>query len=617
MNDRPLCVKMRASLKGEHVSGAERIVRESSVAKTLSDLASRALNHSKGRPDFINLKVEEPGEMLYLKALDVFTNETSTPAEGRAKAAELLKSAGVARADEIMSLFKDSYSMRGAMLVDADTLERLEPDRERGVRATRMDSSDSLECGASCGKNHFAEALVLAAKVANAPGIVGEVCVSDDPDYVTGYVASKSIGYQRITVMKGKGDPSGGRIFLYRGPHESVPATIRYLESQSVLVSVGERAVGAPPLDISGELEAIGAAGLARKCRVIDPEDLVVMASNDYLGLAHDPRVVEAAMVAAKKWGAGTGGSRLATGTQPPHLALERHIAEFKGTEACVLYATGYMANLGVITALAKKGDVILSDELNHASIIDGCRLSGAEVVVYRHADLDDLDRKLASVRGARRILAVSDGVFSMDGDILDLPRFIEICRARGAFSIVDEAHATGVVGATGRGLKEHFGCANPDVVVGTLSKALGSEGGFAAVTRELAEYLANKSRPFIFSTAPSAASVAAADAALSVLESEPSRVERLRDNVRFFLSELAAKGIDVQTDSAIVPIIVGDERRAVEVAKALEEKGFMMSAIRYPTVAKGAARLRVAISSSHSRSQLSSAAQAIAASMV
>ena len=617
MNDRPFCVKMRASRNGEHVSGAERIVREGSVAKTLSDLAERALNHSKGRPDFINLKVEEPGEILHLKALDVSVNEVSTEAEGRERAAELLKSAGIARAGEIMSLFESSYSMRGAMLVDADTLERLEPDRERGVRATRMDSAESLENGASCGKNHFAEALVLATKVANAPGIVGEVCVSDDPDYVTGYVASKSIGYQRITVMKRMGDPSGGRIFLYRGPRESVPATIRYLESQSVLVSVPERAGTTPSADVAGELEAMAAAGLSRRCRVIGDEGLVVMASNDYLGLARDPRVIEAAAEAAKRWGAGSGGSRLTTGTQPPHLALERHIAEFKGTEACVLYATGYMANLGVITAFAKKGDVILSDELNHASIIDGCRLSGAEIMVYRHADLDDLERKLASVRGARRILAVSDGVFSMDGDILDLPRFLGICRARGAFSIVDEAHATGVVGATGRGLKERFGCGDPDVVVGTLSKALGSEGGFAAVTRELAEYLVNRSRPFIFSTAPSAASVAAADAALSVLESEPSRVERLKENVSFFVSSLAANGIDVRTESAIVPIIVGDERRAVEIARKLEARGFVISAIRYPTVPKGSARLRVAISSSHERSQLSAAAQAIAASMV
>ena len=608
---------MRASRNGEHVSGAERIVREGAVAKTLSDLAERALNHSKGRPDFINLKVEEPGEIQCLEALGVSVNEVSTEAEGREKAAELLKSAGIARAGEIMSLFKSSYSMRGAMLVDADTLERLEPDRERGVRATRMDSARSLEDGASCGKNHFAEALVLATKVANAPGIVGEVCVSDDPDYVTGYVASKSIGYQRITVMKEKGDPSGGRIFLYRGPRESVPETIRYLESQSVLVSCGERAAGAPPSDVAGELEAMAAAGLSRKCRVIDQDHLVVMASNDYLGLARDPRVIEAAAEAAKKWGAGSGGSRLTTGTQPPHLALERHIAEFKGTEACVLYATGYMANLGVITAFAKKGDVILSDELNHASIIDGCRLSGAEIMVYRHADLDDLERKLASVRGARRILAVSDGVFSMDGDILDLPRFLGICRARGAFSIVDEAHATGVVGAAGRGLAEHFGCAHPDVVIGTLSKALGSEGGFAAVTRELAEYLVNRSRPFIFSTAPSAASVAAADAALSVLESEPSRVERLKENVSFFVSSLAANGIDVRTESAIVPIMVGGEWRAVEIARKLESRGFVISAIRYPTVPKGSARLRVAISSTHERSQLSAAAQAIAASMV
>ena len=616
---------MRASRKGEHVSGAERIVCEDAVAETLSALAERALNHSKGHPDFINLKVEEPGEIVRLRALEVTTNETATPEEGRAKAAELLSAAGVTRAAEVMDLFRDSYSMRGAMLVDADTLERLEPNRERGVRATRMDAAESLHGGASCGKNHFAEALVLATKVANAPGIVGEVCVSDDPDYVTGYVAAKGIGYQRITVMKEMGDPCGGRIFLYRGPKEKVDETIRFLEGQSVVVE-GTAPSPNPRLraTIGEELKAISDAGLYRKCRVLDAatgpaakvecadgrvRELVVMASNDYLDLARDPRVTGAAAEAAKKWGAGSGGSRLTTGTQPPHVALERHLASFKGTEAAVLYATGYMANVGVLTALAGKGDVVFSDELNHASIIDGCRLSGADVVVYRHADMDGLDRALAARGGAGRKVVVSDGVFSMDGDLLDLPRFLEICRRHGAFSVVDEAHATGVVGKTGRGLSEHFGCGHSDVVVGTLSKALGSEGGFACVGRELADYLVNKSRPFIFSTAPGAASVAAGDAALSVLEAEPWRVARLRENVGFFVSELASRGIAVSTESAIVPVVVGDERRAVEVARRLEERGFLVSAIRYPTVAKGAARLRFAVMSSHTRESLSAAA--------
>ena len=632
-DDRPLCVKMRASRKCEHVSGAERIVCERDVPKTLSALAERALRHSKGRPDFINLKVEEPGAIERLRALDVATNKTSTPEEGLAKAAMLLKAAGVGRAEEIMALLRDSYYMRGAMLVDADTLERLEPDRERGVRATRMDAAESLQSGAFCGKNHFAEAIVLATKVANAPGIVGEVCISDDPDYVTGYVASKSIGYQRITVMKEMGDSCGGRIFLYRGSHEGVAETIRYLETQSVIVEGTSQIAHNPnaPVraSIGDELKSIAEAGLSRRCREMDAatgpvasvvcsdgciRELVVMASNDYLDLARDPRVTEAAAAAARKWGAGSGGSRLTTGTQPPHLALERHLAAFKGVEACVLYATGYMANVGVLTALARKGDLILSDELNHASIIDGCRLSGADVVVYRHLDMDDLAHKLSKHGNAQRVIAVSDGVFSMDGDLLDLPRFLEICRAGGALSIVDEAHATGVVGATGRGLSEHFGCGHPDVIIGTLSKALGAEGGFACTTQEIADYLVNKSRPFIFSTAPGAASVAAGDAALSVLEAEPWRVAKLKENVAFFVSELAANGVSAATDSAIVPILLGDERRATMAAAELEKQGFLISAIRYPTVAMGSARLRVAVMGSHTRDQLSAAARAVSA---
>lgn len=625
---RALCVKMRASCDGAHISGAERIVRERDVPQTLADLAARALHHSKGTPDFINLKVEEPGAMIRLKALPVTTVETSDPEEGRRKAAELLAAEGIDRADEIIAMFEGSYSLRGAMLVDADTLERLEPDRARGVRATRMDSAQSLEGGANCGKNHFAEAIVLATKVANAPGIVGELCVSDDPDYVTGYVATKSGGYRRITVVKRMGDPGGGRIFLYRGPREGVAETIRFIESQSVLVDCSALSSMTPrSASISGELGEIAAAGLSRKCRELESptgpvalmggkagarRELVVMASNDYLDLARDPRVVEAAAEAARRWGAGSGGSRLTTGTQPPHVALERHLAQFKGSEAAVLYATGYMANVGVLTALAKKGDLIFSDELNHASIIDGCRLSGAEVVVYRHADMDDLSARLASARGARRRVVVSDGVFSMDGDILDLPRFLDVCRANGALSIVDEAHATGVVGATGRGLAERFGCGHPDVTVGTLSKALGSEGGFACVSREMADYLVNKSRPFIFSTAPGAPSVAAADAALSVLEREPWRVARLRENVGFLVERLLRAGVKVSTGSAIVPVVVGDERKAVAAAQALEERGFLVSAIRYPTVAKGAARLRLAVMSSHTREQLESVCAAL-----
>ena len=246
MDSPPLfCVKMRAAARGAHVSGAERIVPAAAVPATLAALGARALAHPKGEPDEINLRVEPAGDILRIPALPVALDRTATAAEGMARAAELLAADGVSRVPEIMALFRETYAMRGAMLLDADTLERLEPDRARGVRATRMDACGAFEAPAARSdanareagsKNHFREALVLASKVQAAPGIVAEICVSDDPDYVTGYVASKSLGYRRIATIKERGDPSGGRIFLFRGPRSLVPDCIRFLQEQTVLV---------------------------------------------------------------------------------------------------------------------------------------------------------------------------------------------------------------------------------------------------------------------------------------------------------------------------------------------------------------------------------------------
>ena len=606
---RRFCVKMRASAGGAHVSGAERIASGDAVPKVVAALARRALGHEKGVPDFINLKVEAAGEPLRVPALKVATEIVANADEGWRKVSELLASAGFSRVAEIRELFREAYSMRGAMLLDADTLERLEPDLSRGVRATYMDAADG--CVAAGTKDHYAEAIVLASKVQCAPGIVGEICMSDDPGYVTGYVATKELGYRRITVLKEKGDPSGGRIFLYRGRREDVSETIRFLEKTPVLVTDvpalapdGEERRFA---SIAAELERVREDGLWRRCvetvgatgptAMRGGRELAVLASNDYLDLARDGRVVAAAADAARKWGAGSGGSRLVTGTQSP----------------AIVYSTGYMANVGAISALVGRGDVVFSDALNHASIIDGCRMSGADVEVYRHLDMDDLGARLARARCCRRRLVVSDAVFSMDGDMLDLPRFLEVCRRHDAFSMIDEAHSLGVVGRTGRGLCEHFECTPPDVLVGTLSKALGSQGGYVCGGAEIVEYLRQKSRPFIFNTAPCAAAVAAADAALSVLEAEPWRVERLRGNVRFFVDELVRHGVAARTDSAIVPVVVGDETQAVEVSAALEREGFLVTALRDPTVARGAARLRVALRSAHERPMLAAAAEAIA----
>ena len=617
------CVKMRASLGGRHVSGAERIVGPGDIPAAVSALAGRAMDHPKGEPDFVGVKIERIGEPVRLEALPVTTYTTSSAEEGRSKAAQLLRDAGITRIDEIMEMFGETSSMRGAMLLDADTLERLEYDRERGIRATCMD--DSAQTGRCARKNHFAEALVLSTKVLSAPGIVGEICVSDDPDYTTGYVSAKSIGYSRITTMKNAGSPDGGRIFLYRGDRDKVGDTIRYLEHQPAIVDLpGESFRAGKRWDaIDAELDGIRDRRLERFCRTVerkegmqaavDGRDLAVFSSNDYLGLSEDPRVKSAAAEAALRWGAGTGGSRLATGTNPPHVGLERRLARFKKSEGAISFATGYMANVGTIQAMVGKGDVVFSDELNHASIIDGCRLSGAEVVVYRHLDMADLERRLKSAWRYRRRLAVSDAVFSMDGDLLDLPAFAGICSRCDAFSMIDEAHAFGVLGRCGRGLAEHFGCEDADIALGTLSKAAGAEGAFVCASARLIDYLRNRARSFIFSTAPAPACAAAADCAVSIIESEPDRVGRLRENAVFFAGELARRGICVRSDSAILPIAVGDEGEALEVSARLEKMGFLIPAIRYPSVAQGAARLRATVSSEHSRAQISAAAEAIA----
>lgn len=627
-------VKMRASRERdgvrEHISGAEHMVAASAVPELARDLVLRAQNHSKGVPDFINIKVEEVEEAscLRLKALSVRSLSCETAQEGLALARDLLRKAGVADPDAVVRLMPKAGKLRGAMVLDADTLERLEPDRERGVRATNMGRAENTQKGTT--KNHYAEALVLATKVANAPHIVAEICISDDPDYVTGYVASKSLGYVRILRLKEMGSSEGGRIFLYRGPREELSATLEFIERKPVLVEdlpekPGVSAKSQQPTDkwafLARGLSEIRERGLARSVRDMQSgagprvefagRKVLLMASNDYLGLANHPEVKERAARALLQWGTGSGGSRLTTGSMTLHGELEARLAAFKKTEAALLFNTGYMANVGVITALCGRGDVIFSDELNHASIIDGCRQSRAEVVVYRHNDMADLEEK-AKRHVGRRGLIVSDSVFSMDGDVVPLAELCRIADAYGFLSMIDEAHATGVVGETGHGVTELCGC-RPDIVVGTLSKALGSEGGFVCASAQLVEYLVNRARSFIFSTALPAACVAAALTSLDILEREPKLVQGLRSNVAFFCSTLRGLGIAATSESAIVPLIVGDERRATRAAELLLEQGIFLSAIRYPSVARGSARLRATVRADHNREDLARAANGIA----
>lgn len=374
---------------------------------------------------------------------------------------------------------------------------------------------------------------------------------------------------------------------------------------------------------LSKELDRLREQELYRTMTVLEgPQTTVVEAegrpqrlfsSNDYLDLANDPEVKAAAREALEQYGVGAGGSRLTTGTGPLHVRLEEELARFKGREAALVFNTGYMANVGILSALMGRGDVIFSDQLNHASIIDGCRLSRAEVVVYRHNDMADLEDKLRVHQG-RKGLIVSDGVFSMDGDLVPLPQMVELAKRYGVYTMIDEAHATGVVGATGRGTEEHYHMeGSVDVLMGTLSKAVGSEGGFVCGSKELIQYLTNKARSFIFSTALSPVTMAAGLRGLQKIQEEPQRVAQLRDNMAFLCQELGRYGISAQSDSAILPIIVGEEKRAMTAMEALKERGYYVSAIRYPTVARGSARLRVALMSSHTRDELAGLAQALA----
>ncbi len=337
---------------------------------------------------------------------------------------------------------------------------------------------------------------------------------------------------------------------------------------------------------------------------VVDGRPVIHLTSNDYLGLSRHPKVVEAAKEALGRWGASASSARLIAGSLEPHRALEEALAAFEGTEAALLYSTGYMANVGVISALVGAGDVVYSDELNHASIIDGCRLSGAALITYPHADSNALGAMLAEDEAEgryRRKLLVTDGLFSMDGDVAPLAALVEIKERYGCWMLVDEAHATGVLGESGRGSLEHAGVSGrAEFVVGTLGKSLGSFGAYVAAERDAVEYLVNRSRSFIFTTAPSPPVVAAARAALEVLEAEPDRRDRLWDNVRRMARGLEALGARTMGSSThIIPILVGRDDETMNLSEALLEAGLFAQGIRPPTVPKGTSRLRLTVTAS------------------
>lgn len=348
---------------------------------------------------------------------------------------------------------------------------------------------------------------------------------------------------------------------------------------------------------------------------IIDGKNYILLASNSYLGLSVDPMVIKAAEQALQKYGTGSGGSRLVSGSSDLHRQLEEKIASFKNTEAAILFSSGYLANIGTISSLVGPDDFIYSDELNHASIIDGCRLSKAALRIYGHLDYEDLDRKLSEDRSSGKKLVVTDTVFSMDGDLADLKVLTDICDRHGAILMVDEAHATGVLGERGSGATEHFGVEERvPVVMGTLSKAVGSLGGYIAGSRELIDFIRNRVRSYIFDTSLPAPSLAASLKSIEIIETGNERREHLWNIIDKFKSGLEEMGYDViPSNSAIIPILTGDPEPTLEIAAKLREEGIFTPAVRPPSVAPGKCRVRSSLMSSHTEAHIEKALHAFA----
>ncbi|MDQ6597565.1 8-amino-7-oxononanoate synthase [Bacillus salipaludis] len=366
---------------------------------------------------------------------------------------------------------------------------------------------------------------------------------------------------------------------------------------------------------LSVRIDQTKAAGLHRKLRtmntaplpkmLIDGKEQIVFSSNNYLGLAYNCHLVYAAETILHEFGVGSSGSRLTTGHTEWHRRLEEKIAQFKQTEAALLFSSGFLANVGVLSSLPENGDVILSDQLNHASIIDGCRLSKASTVVYKHIDMDNLEEKLKETSNFKRCFIVTDGVFSMDGTIAPLKYIISLAKRYHAYVIVDDAHATGVLGEKGRGTSEYFGV-HPDVVIGTLSKAVGTDGGFVAGSQILIDFLLNHARTFIFQTAMPPAICAASYAALEIIGESDEKRRQLFSNVKRLKTNLAEMGYVVKGHlTPIIPVIIGDPKKAVIFAEKLQEKGIFAPAIRPPTVPVGESRIRLTVTSDHSSNEI------------
>lgn len=376
---------------------------------------------------------------------------------------------------------------------------------------------------------------------------------------------------------------------------------------------------------LSEQLQAWKQAGTYQRLRQLesacepvcrfDGREVINLASNNYLALANHPKLVEATIEATRRFGAGSGAVRTISGTMTLHVELEERIAAFKNVEACVVFQSGFAANAGTVSAVLSPEDHIVSDELNHASIIDGCRLSKAKIHVYPHKDTSVAEAKLAALKdSAGRKLLITDGVFSMDGDIGPLPKLVELAERFGAIMMVDDAHSSGVLGRNGRGTVDHFGLhGRVDIQVGTLSKAVGVLGGYVCGTRDLIDFLHHRARPFLFSTSHPPGVAAACLAAFDILENEPDRIERLWSKTRRFQSNLQQAGFSTgHSETPITPIHVGDAAKAFEFSRELFNAGVLATGIGYPTVPQGKARLRAIVTAGHTSEQLDRAAEII-----
>jgi glycine C-acetyltransferase len=365
------------------------------------------------------------------------------------------------------------------------------------------------------------------------------------------------------------------------------------------------------------EIDALKAQGVFRALRVLDDEQrastivdgrsTINLSSNNYLGLTTHPRLRGKAIEAIERFGVGTGSVRTIAGTMAMHIELERRLAEFKQTEAVVVFQSGFTANAGTVSAVLSKEDVIVSDALNHASIIDGCRLSRAAIKVFPHKDIDAARDILRDLMPGQRKLLITDGVFSMDGDLGPLPALCELAEEYGAIMMVDDAHASGVFGRNGRGTVDHFGMhGHVDIQVGTLSKAIGALGGYVAGSRALIEFLHHRARPFLFSTSHPPSVVATCMAAIDLLLEEPQIIDRLWDNTHFFKAGLVGLGFNTGiSESPITPVIVGDGALAMKLSDRLFEEGVFAQGIAFPTVARDAARVRTIVTATHTKDEL------------